>query len=79
MLLWDGEDAAPDRTKALAKKLAAMPYLKAVWVAGVTQESADDLRAQVQRTFDCLGDRLIISGPDDLAQGMDEFRSRIVD
>jgi hypothetical protein len=74
LLLWDGEDCEPSRTRKLAEQLAGFPHLKAVWVVGVTSDSVEDLRTKAEQTFKPLESRLIVSGRYDCARGLDDFR-----
>jgi hypothetical protein len=79
LLLWDGEDYQPERTRSLARRLAAIPGLAAVWVASLPDAigSGADPRDEVRRGLGVLGERLILSGRYDRKQGVDRFRSLI--
>jgi uncharacterized protein with von Willebrand factor type A (vWA) domain len=77
MLLTDGEDSQPARTRGLVAKLAAFNQLKAVWVIGVSTAGGQDLRGQVERTFAVLGPRLIVSSRHELKQGLMDFRREL--
>jgi hypothetical protein len=75
VLLWDGDDANPKGTKRRAEELAKLPGLKAIWVVNVPLDSRQDLRSQVEHTFASMGDRLVVSGPYDRAEGFKRFKS----
>jgi uncharacterized protein with von Willebrand factor type A (vWA) domain len=76
VFLWDGEDCDHKRTQQLAEHLAKLP-ISVVWVAGVSVEAKEDLRRQVERSFQALGDRLVVSSPDEYPQGLEAFAVRL--
>lgn len=65
LVVTDGEDADPDATRAAVAELAAMPNVRAVWIAGVN----DDFRLDTERRYGALGARLIVTGELDPEQG----------
>jgi hypothetical protein len=79
MLLADGEDMRPENTERVARELAALPNVAAVWMVGVpvAPGRGSDIRGRVTRTFRALGERFIVSGPYDVQNGLQRFGAAI--
>ena len=76
LMLTDGEDADPHNTDRYLGELAAMPNVKAIWIAGVRADNG--FRAELERRFKpVMEDRLVISGDHDAQNGMNHFRELI--
>ena len=76
MMLTDGEDADPGSTDRCMSELAAMPNVKAIWLAGV--KSDNGFRSELERRFkSVMGGRLVITGDHDAQDGMNRFRDLI--
>jgi hypothetical protein len=77
ILLSDGEDAYPERAHGLAKKLAALKHLKAVWVIGVVPDTGENLSRQARDIFEPVIGRLIVSERHDCSDGLRQFKQLI--
>lgn len=75
VMLWDGDDLDAAATKAAVSELVAVPSVRCVWVTGVPNDPG--LRRHVERTFEPLGARLIVSGTFDAQDALDRFRARV--
>src|SRR5579875_1612489 len=76
LMLTDGEDENPSTTVEEAKKLAQIGSLKAVWFCGVT--SRNGFRSELERRLvPIFGNRLIVTGRQDAAEGLQRLRQLI--
>ncbi len=76
MLLTDGEDQDPKETVTALKSISADPDVKAVWFCGATSQNG--FRSMLERRWaPILGNRLIVTGPDDAETGLNKFRMLI--
>lgn len=74
-LAWDGGAEGDADLPAAVRDLAAVPNLRAVWLVGV--KDTDGLRSATERIFAPLGDRLVVSGELDIADGFDAVRAKL--
>lgn len=77
ILLWDGEDAYPERARNLVKHFASFKHLKAVWVIGVVPGTGQNLARQVREIFESLDNRLVVSSLHDRSDGLRRFKQLI--
>ncbi len=69
VMLWDGENTGKALTQDVAQ-LAADRRLRAVWLVGVDSQ----FRTLVKSEFQSFGRRLVVSGLNDAASGLETFR-----